>query len=141
MKRAAYTAVVTVLALVVYLCTGLVAQEVVAPEQWMQVIGVNAGGGAEFPSDASVRYHIDIHTEDVPGEWAAITDSLAHTGAGDTMRVAYDLPQDGIRYEFRSFAIVEWGDGTVEYSDLCYSGWVLARRVESPPEPCGWLAR
>lgn len=118
----------------------VVAQEIVPAEQWMVVVGVNAGGGAEFPVDASVWYQLEVHNEATPDEWTVV-DTLWHTGAGDTMKVAWDIPKDGRDWQFRSTPTVDWGDGTVEVADACFSLWRRARRIEGPPDPCGWLNR
>lgn len=143
-----HSALIQKLLLTVMVCGVLVfyfvaasSQENVPAEQWIEVVGVNAGGGEEFPPEASVWYVIHIHNEADPERWVCLADSLAHPGAGDTTRIAYDIPKDGLLYQFRSVAWVDWGDGVVEEDEPCLSAWRRARRIEQPEQPCGWATR
>lgn len=130
-----------VMMLVTAFSVGSTAQDVVPAEQWLVVVGVNAGDGAEFPPAATVWYHLDVHNAATPATWTTVADTIWHTGAGDTMRVSWDIPKDGQDWQYRSVPTVDWGDGTVEVAVPCLSPWRRARRVEGPSDGCGWLNR
>ena len=127
-----------VIASIILLLAGLVyASEVVPKEQTMLWYGSTTSGD-EFPVGTTVTYTLGIRAEGSEESWTPVIDGIVHLGAGVPHEFDYDLPEDGVAYNFQVTTIVMWSDGTVETA-ACQSDFRKARTVTGGG--CDWVTR
>lgn len=95
--------------------------------------------GAAFPDGTLQHFLVEMHRSDVPDGWWTLAATEPDAPDGIAQRVEYDIPRDGVQYQFRVTSYVHWPTGEIEELEPCYSEW--AKALTAHPGGCQWVSR